>query len=149
VSAVADNFLSTQCAVHFTDSERRQVYVLSGTCILDPVLLGDPHNNDQWQRGQTYFQIPVPDLPVVDGVQQGFVVEQAAPAIVLGSIENEQVATNAGWAVDDFAVEVDGESSEEVTATFNYAVRDNDGQMRRVAYTITLVGYYAPLPIIQ
>lgn len=113
------------------------------------MLLGDPHNNDQWQRGQTYFQIPVPDLPVVDGVQQGFVVEQAAPAIVLGSIENEQVATNAGWAVDDFAVEVDGESSEEVTATFNYAVRDNDGQMRRVAYTITLVGYYAPLPIIQ
>ena len=149
MSVVADNFLSTQCAVHFTDSQHRQVYVLSGTCILNPVLLGNPQNNDQWQRGQTWFQIPVPDLPVVGGVQQGFVVEQAAPAIVLGSIENEQVATNAGWAVDDFAVEVNGEASEEVTATFNYAVRDNDGQMRRVAYTITLVGHYAPIPPIQ
>jgi hypothetical protein len=32
---------------------------------------------------------------------------------------------------------------------FNYAVGDTDGYLLRVAYTVTVVGYYAPLPIIQ
>ncbi|HTP22223.1 MAG TPA: hypothetical protein VMJ65_21625 [Solirubrobacteraceae bacterium] len=138
------NFLSSNHWVHFTDSEQRQVYVLSGTVILDPPLVG-PQDGSRWQRGTTDFDITLPDLP--EG--QGLVIEQWAPTVVLGSIQNDGVAENAGWAVDDFNLEVSGEASTVVTPTFNYAVGDTDGYMMRVAYSVTVVGYYAPLPIIE
>ena len=32
---------------------------------------------------------------------------------------------------------------------FNWAVGDTDGYLLRVAYTVTVVGYYAQLAIIQ
>jgi hypothetical protein len=144
MSAPALNFLSSEHWVHFTDSQQRQVYVLSGTCILNPPIRG-PQDGSRWQRGQTFFDIPLPDLP--EG--QGLVIQQWAPTVVLGSIQNEDVANNAGWAVDDFDLEVSTEASTAVTPTFNFAVGDTDGYMMRVAYTVTVVGYYAPLPIIE
>jgi hypothetical protein len=136
----ASNHLSSQHWVHFTDSQQREVYVLSGTCILDPPLIG-PQDGSLWQRGQTSIEIPLPDLP--EG--QGLVIQQWSPAVVLGSIQNLQVATNAGWAVDDFDLEVNpGQAYADVYATFNYAVGDTDGYLLRVAYTVTIVGYYSP-----
>jgi hypothetical protein len=145
MSTPAANFLSSQHWVHFTDSRQREVYVLSGTCILNPVLTG-PQDGSRWQRGKTDFAIPVPDLP--EG--QGLVIQQWAPATVLGSIQNDGVANDAGWAVDDFDLEVTGgEPVTSVFPVFNYAVGDTDGYLLRVAYTVTVVGYYAPLPIIQ
>jgi hypothetical protein len=138
------NPLSSQHWVHFTDSQQREVYVLSGTCVLDPVLLG-PQDGSRWLRGKTDFAIPLPDLPQ----GQGLVVQQWSPTVVLGSIEDDG-GNNAGWAVDDFDLEVNqGESSAFVWPVFNYAVGDKDGQLRRVAYTVTIVGYYAPLSVIQ
>jgi hypothetical protein len=144
MSTSAVNFPSSQHWVHLTDSQQRQVYVLSGTCILDPPLVG-PQDGSRWQRGQTFFDIPLPDLPE----NQGLVIEQWAPTILLGSIQNDGVANNAGWAVDDFDLENTTVPSTSVTPTFNYAVGDTDGYIMRVAYTVTVVGYYAPLPIIE
>ena len=141
----AANFLSSEHWVHFTDSEQRQVYVLSGTCILNPVEVG-PQDGSRWQRGRTDFAVPVPDLP--EG--QGLVVQQWAPAVVLGSIQNDGVANDAGWAVDDFDLEVaENEAVTYVYPVFNWAVGDTDGYLLRVAYTVTVVGYYAQLAIIQ
>ncbi len=141
----AENFLSSQHWVHFTDSQQRQVYVLSGTCILNPVEVG-PQDGSRWQRGQTDFAVPVPDLP--EG--QGLVVQQWAPAVVLGSIQNDGVANDAGWAVDDFDLEVaENEAVTFVNPVFNWAVGDTDGYLLRVAYTVTVVGYYAQLAVIQ
>jgi hypothetical protein len=139
------NFLSSQHWVHFTDSQQREVYVLSGTCVLNPVLTG-PQDGSQWQRGKTEFAIPLPDLP--EG--QGLVIQQWAPTIVLGSIQDDGVANNAGWAVDDFDLSVtEGTAYTEVWPVFNYAVGDTNGQLRRVAYSVTVVGYYAQLAVIQ
>lgn len=127
--------------VHFTDSQQREVYVLSGTCILDPVLAG-PQDGSRWQRGQTAFVVQVPDLP--DG--QGLVVQQWAPTVVLGSIQDDGAAENAGWAVDDFDLQVtEGQASAYVSPVFNYAVGDTDGYLLRVAFTVTVVGYYAQI----
>jgi len=141
----AANFLSSEHWVHFTDSEQRQVYVLSGTCILNPVEVG-PQDGSRWQRGRTDFAVPVPDLP--EG--QGLVVQQWAPAVVLGSIQNDGVANDAGWAVDDFDLEVaENEAVTFVYPVFNWAVGDTDGYLLRVAYTVTVVGYYAQLAVIQ
>jgi hypothetical protein len=60
------------------------------------------------------------------------------------------VANNAGWAVDDFDLEVNqGEAVTAVFPVFSRAVGDTDGYLLRVAYTVTVVGRYAPLSIIQ
>jgi hypothetical protein len=145
MSTPAANFLSSQHWVHFTDAEQRQVYVLSGTCILNPVEAG-PQDGSRWQRGRTDFAVPVPDLPQ----GQGLVVQQWAPAVVLGSIQNDGVANDAGWAVDDFDLEVaENEAVTFVNPVFNWAVGDTDGYLLRVAYTVTVVGYYAQLAVIQ
>ncbi len=144
MSTPPQNSLSSQHWVHFTDAQQRQVYVLSGTCILDPVLVG-PQDGSRWQRGQTSFVVPVPGLP--EG--QGLVVQEWAPAVLLGSIQNDGVANNAGWAVDDFDLQVQaGTPDTNVYPVLSWAVGDTDGQMRRVAYTVTVIGYYAQLPII-
>jgi hypothetical protein len=120
------------------------VYVLSGTCVLNPVEVG-PQDGSRWQRGQTNFAIPVRDLP--EG--QGLVIQQWAPTVVLGSIQDDGVANNAGWAVDDFDLEVtEDQAAAFVYPVFNYAVGDTDGELRRVAYTVTVVGYHAQLPVI-
>jgi hypothetical protein len=142
-----DNYLSSYHWVHFTDSQQREVYVLSGTCILVPVLSG-PQDGSRWQRGQTQFAVQVPDLP--DG--QGLVVQQWAPTVVLGSIQYDGVAENPGWAVDDFDLEATGDQAYEyVYPVFNYAVGGTYayGYLLRVAFTVTVVGYYAPLSVIS
>jgi hypothetical protein len=145
MSTPASNFLSSQHWVHFTDARQGEVYVLSGTCILNPVETG-PQDGSRWHRGRTDFAIPVPDLP--EG--QGLVVQQWAPTVVLGSIQNDGVAHDAGWAVDDFDLEVpQGEAASFVWPVFNYAVGDTDGYLLRVAYTVTVVGYYAPISVIE
>jgi hypothetical protein len=78
------------------------------------------------------------------------VIQQWAPAIVLGSIQDDGAAKNAGWAVDDFDLSVtEGTAYEDIWPVFHYAVGDTNGQLRRVAYTVTVVGYYAPLAVIQ
>jgi hypothetical protein len=140
----AFNSLSSQHWAHFTDAEQRQVYVLSGTCILDPVPFG-PQDGSRWQHGQTSFAVPVPDLPQ----GQGLVVQQWAPAVLLGSIQNDGVSNNAGWAVDDFDLQVGEGPDPNVYPVFNYAVGDTDGYLERVAYTVTVVGYFAELPVIE
>jgi hypothetical protein len=145
MSTPAANFLSSQHWVHFTDSRQREVYVLSGTCILNPVEVG-PQDGSRWQRGKTDFAVPVPDLPQ----GQGLVIQQWAPTVVLATIQNDGVANDAGWAVDDFDLEVtEGEADTSVFPVFNYAVGDTDGYLLRVAYTVTVVGYYAQLAVIE
>ena len=39
--------------------------------------------------------------------------------------------------------------SASVTPALNYAVGDTDGYIMRVAYSVTVVGHYAPFPIIE
>ena len=139
------NFLSSDHWVHFQDLAGRQVYVLSGTCILDPPLQG-PSDGSRWQRGQTFFSIPLRDLPA----DEGLVVEQWAPTVVVGSIQNDGTANNAGWAVDDFDLEPGfGEATAAISPSFNFAVGDSDGYMMRVAYSVTVIGHFAPFSIIQ
>lgn len=137
------NHLSSNHWVHIQDSAGHEVFVLSGTVILDPPLVGT--SATRWNRGSTAFDIPLYGLP--DG--QGLVIEQWAPTVLLGSIQNDGVSNNAGWAVDDFNVYVPSEPVSAVEAQFTYAVGDGDGYLMRVSYSVTVVGHYAPVPVIQ
>ena len=137
------SFLSSDHQVHFQDLAGRQVYVLSGTCILDPIPQG-PSDGSRWQRGETSFDIPLHNLPS----GQGLIVEQWATTVVLGSIQNDGTAINAGWAVDDFDLVVFGEAVERISPQFKFAVGDSDGYIMRVAYTITVIGRFGPIQVI-
>ncbi len=92
------NYLSSDHWVHIQDPAGHEVFILSGTVILNPPLVGT--SATRWNRGATAFDIPLRGLP--DG--QGLVIEQWAPTVLLGSIQNDGVSNNAGWAVDDFDV---------------------------------------------
>ncbi len=137
------NYLSTDHWVHFQDLAGQEVFVLSGTVILDPPLVGT--SASRWNRGATAFDIPLHGLPS----GQGLVIEQWAPTVVLGSIQNDGVSNNAGWAVDDFDVYAPSWAVTAVEAQFNWAVGDSDGYLMRVAYSVTVVGHFAPVPVIQ
>jgi hypothetical protein len=51
--------------------------------------------------------------------------------------------------VDDFDVYAPSEAVTTVESQFNYAVGDDDGYMMRVSYSVTVVGHFAPVPVIQ
>ena len=63
-----------------------------------------------------------------------------APFVTLSSFSNDNVVSNAGWAVDEF-----GMSNTSGPTTFaeiwaNLAVRDADGWILRLAYTVHIMG---------
>jgi hypothetical protein len=68
----------------------------------------------------------------------------AVPVVSMTSIMNVNVATNAGWAVDDCRVGfhglVPGPGGVRVQLTCRVAVRDSDGFMFRVNFYVTIVG---------
>jgi len=68
------------------------------------------------------------------------------PVVSMTSIMNVNVATNAGWAVDDCRVEhvlIPSSNSRNVVLRCRVAVRDRDGFMFRVNYYVTMVGQLA------
>ncbi len=118
-----------------------EVFILSGTVILNPPLVGT--SATRWNRGATAFDLPLYGLPAV----QGLVTEQWAPTVLLGSIQNDGVSNNAGWAVDDSDVYVPSEAVTAVEAQFKYAV--GDGYVMRVSYSVTVIGHFTPVPVIE
>jgi len=140
----AGNFLSSEHWVHTQDPSGRELFILSGTCILNPPLQG-PQDGSRWHRGQGAFEIPLRGLPT----GQGLVVEQWAPTVLLGSIQNEHTAVDAGWAVDDFDLLRSAEAVSAVEVVFDWAVGDTDGYLMRITYQVTVLGHYGDLPIIQ
>lgn len=137
------NYLSSDHWAHIQDLAGHEVFILSGTVILNPPLVGT--SATRWNRGATAFDIPLYGLPS----GQGLVIEQWAPTVLLGSVQNDGVSNNAGWAVDDFDVYAPSEAVTAVEATFNYAVGDGDGYVLRVSYSVTVVGHFAPVPVIE
>jgi hypothetical protein len=67
----------------------------------------------------------------------------------LSSIFNDNVANDAGWAIDAFrlvgASNLQGAAILDVDA----AVRDTDGFILRIGYNITMLGTFAPGPVIE
>jgi hypothetical protein len=69
---------------------------------------------------------------------------QVVPIVAPASFQNGGPAESAGWAVDDCAVEYVIHEPEgvgvQVHLTARLAVRDLDGQLRRVAYSAAVLG---------
>lgn len=65
-------------------------------------------------------------------------LSQVAPIVSLASIDNNGVASNAGWAVDDVTWSLAKGNILELISKI--AVRDNDGHIYRVTYQVSALG---------
>jgi hypothetical protein len=63
-----------------------------------------------------------------------------APFVALSSISNDNAATNAGWAVDSFRMTGTEQPQTYVAVQADLAVRDADGWILRLAYSLHLLG---------
>ena len=141
---VMANFLSSDHWVHFQDLAGRQVYVLSGTCILDPPLQG-PSDGSRWQRGQTSSAFPsATSRPMRawwssngrHGCRRVDPERRDREQRRLGGRRlRPRTRLRRGHCGDH--------------AQLNFAVGDSDGYMMRIAYSVTVVGHFAPFTIIQ
>jgi hypothetical protein len=112
----------------------RDMVVLSGYLLIRGTdLQGNPDGT--WNRKDLKFRVG-PRWRTVDTV----------PVVSMTSIMNVDVATNAGWAVDDCRIEEEispGTGDRGVVLACRVAVRDSDGFMFRVNFYVTMVGQLA------
>ncbi len=114
-------------------ADDRYHYVLTG--IMVPHLKG---NGSDWRRLTLKASIVIPSIP--DG--KDFRARHWAPSVSLAAIGNDNVANNAGYAVDAYWLDTPWHPRRHVLLNVHSAVRDNDGHLFRMAYEISLTGTY-------
>ena len=127
------NAINTPHWVRATTGDGRQYYSLTG--VLVPHLKG---NGADWRRLTLKAKIAIPAIPSGKKLQ----LQHWAPAVSLAAIGNENVAVNAGYAVDGAYLENPGTAATAVSLAVQAAVRDVDGWVFRMTYDITLTGSY-------
>jgi hypothetical protein len=136
VEVIEPERFHTTHELHTRTGDDRDMVVLSGYAEIDGKdLQGNPDGT--WNRKDLFFRVgPQWSLPPV-----------SVPVVSMTSIMNKNVATNAGWAVDDCRVTLFQVLPEpgtfQVELRCRVAVRDSDGFMFRVNYYVTTVGQLA------
>ena len=106
----------------------RDLLFLSGYAVFN--FIG---NSGEWRRDE--LRIPVgPEWIRIDEV---------VPVVSLASITNLDVATNAGWAVDNCQWSNVANSTTgrfRILLACQVGIRDRDGYLQRVAYQVTALG---------
>jgi M6 family metalloprotease-like protein len=75
-------------------------------------------------------------------------VEQWAPFITLNAIYDQDNAVDAGWAVDDFGINLPVNKTifDGIALWADLAVRDSDAWLYRIGYDVTVSGVFVPPP---
>jgi hypothetical protein len=94
-----------------------------------------------WTHDTVNIDRDIPGLPAGKGLTLRF----WAPIVTLSSIANDNTATNAGWAVDEFSVP-DTQARRSLRITAKLAVRDADGFILRLGYAAHVIGELADVP---
>jgi hypothetical protein len=105
-----------------------------------------------WRRDTVSLILKFPDI-FPAGPVKWFQVEHWAPFITINAIANDHESIDAGWAVDDFG----GPGPNRVALVFrdgfriwaNLAVREINGNIARIGYSVTLSGYFVDPPDVQ
>jgi len=133
-----DSSFDSVHAVDFELNDGKHFVQLTGVAIL--LFKG---TGGEWHREDLSLFVKLPPI-IPEG--KSFKVEQFAPFVTLNSISNQQQAVNAGWAVDTFdssaALVLREQPAVPIRATL--AVRDIDGFVLRVGYSISVVGAFVP-----
>lgn len=134
---------------HFTSADGHHVWHFSGIAILDPALKGTGRS---WQHEDIYILLTATDVPAGKKVR----LKHWAPHVALNVVYNDHSSQWAGWAVDSFFIGTIGTPSEppgpfstrpiefddSFTVGARVAVRDVDGWLPRVSYSVDLVGAF-------
>ncbi len=125
--------------VHARTGDGKELITISGIILADFKGAGQ-----DWKAERYEFEIKSPSIiPAGKALQ----VEQWCPLITLNAIHNRDRSYNAGWAVDKFG----GPGATQIITSFdlwaNLAVRDIDGFLFRVGYTVTLLGNFVDNPL--
>ena len=124
--------------VHTPVANDRHLFTLTGIVIIDY----QGFTSNDWRKATLHLGIKFPrDFYPAGKV---FKLEQWAPFVTINAIYNKDQAINAGWAVDDFGVEPaqDPKIGASVGIWANIAIRNSDGYMFRVGYTLTVSGVF-------
>lgn len=116
----------------------KQLVTFTGVAVTD---LKGVEGGD-WVREDLVLGLTLPAGFVPEG--QAFQVEHWAPFVTLNAIYDKETAVNAGWAVDEFSgpgpVLIQPNGRFRVQARIS--VRDVDGWLFRVGFTVTMSGYF-------
>jgi hypothetical protein len=118
-------------------TDDRRYYELTGVASLSFKGVGGG-----WLHEPCTISIGIPALPA----GKGLILEQWAPLVTMNSIANEQASIEAGWAVDNFDLSyTTGKAVSDVAIEADLAVRDVDGFILRLGYSVHLIGRVADL----
>jgi hypothetical protein len=97
-----------------------------------------------WLRDKASISIKLPSHLFPGG--KWFQVQYWAPFVTLNAISNQNHAVNAGWAVDEFGGPGANKYYDGITIWANVAIRDVDGYLLRLGYSVNLVGEFTEPP---
>lgn len=122
-----------------TTGDGRVWYVLTGVA-----LLRNFHGsaNGDWVRGQLDFDVPIPDLPVGQRLRLAHWTAFASLNAVANDAEGDQIA----FGVDNFWLTGTHLALRSAPMHCGIAVRDVDGWLLRVGYSLNLLGTIEPTP---
>ena len=135
--------LSSEHFSYFDLPDGSRSYTLTGVAGIDAQ--GGQPGEGRWSRWNIYLAIDIPDLPKSPPKKLQLI--HWAPFFSLNSISNDGVATDAGWAVDDWTAEQGAGHLDPITDPLSQvgylvkvAVSDSDGFLLRIGYNISLLG---------
>lgn len=124
--------IESQFFTRMVTGDGRVAFTLTGIVVGNERLQGQA----DWMRRRVAFTVPVPLQP-----NHVLHLDHWAPFVTLSSISNDHTSTNAGWAVDGFALSSpDSPVRGKVGVLVDIAVRDIDGFIDRLGYNIHLIG---------
>lgn len=110
------------------------------------VIVGFNGTGNDWRRDRLELTLEFPNI-IPPG--KYFRVEHWAPFVTINVIANERQAVNAGWAVDEFG----GPGHVTIRGSINMwadlAVREADGNLTRIGYSLTVSGVFVELPPVE
>ncbi len=140
-AADASRFVSSHW-VHTRTADSKELVTMSGIVIIDY-----KGGGSEWKRDRLELQLRLPPPVTYNPTQnKWFKIEHWAPFVTINAIYNQEHAVNAGWAVDAFGGPGAVSTPGPVTIWADLAIRDIDGYLYRVGYTLTVSGVFVPAP---
>ena len=130
----------TRYWVHTEAVGNKQLITLTGY-----VIIGFTGTGGDWRRETLELILDFPDI-FPPGPVKWLKIEHWAPFVTINAITNEQQSVNAGWAVDDFRGPGPITIRQSVPILADIAVREVDGNLIRIGYSLTVSGIFVDPP---
>ncbi len=105
-------------------------------------------SSDHWRHDHLNITLGFPTHFFPKNPLKHLKVEQWAPLITVNAIYDQGDAVDAGWAVDDFGINLPGHKTifGAIGIWADLAVRDSDAWLYRIAYDLTVSGVFVQPP---